>query len=191
MFIFLWRKKLTLFSVFYGSNSNRNQEGETSKWVFVLFHYPSLFFWSLELLKLWLIKQASFSSWFQFSLRRLIGNPGLDKGMNHDWLSSSTIQRLDQQDELSNSRIAWRLTPWSYGWIEAELIIRNRVYCFRTPPAGGAVSVSEGIGNPVYDEDRPLEGVRCLHTTWKLAENKICCCSDIVHVHQPFLVYIS
>jgi hypothetical protein len=28
------------------------------------------------------------------------------------------------------------------------------------PPSGGAVNVSEGIGNPVYDEDRPLEGVR-------------------------------
>ncbi|CAB4020969.1 MAM and LDL-receptor class A domain-containing 2-like, partial [Paramuricea clavata] len=26
------------------------------------------------------------------------------------------------------------------------------------PPSGGVVNVSEGIGNPVYDEDRPLEG---------------------------------
>ncbi|CAB4000024.1 MAM and LDL-receptor class A domain-containing 2 [Paramuricea clavata] len=28
----------------------------------------------------------------------------------------------------------------------------------KVPPSGGVVNVSEGIGNPVYDEDRPLEG---------------------------------
>lgn len=36
---------------------------------------------------------------------------------------------------------------------------------FRISSEDGAVNVSEGIGNPVYDEDRPLEGVSFLLIT--------------------------